>query len=171
MNISRKGLVLAVVQVLLVASLGAKLTMDRARLPRVWVKTAVIDPYLPVRGRYLAVRLAVQVPNPPVTSSDARGPGPFFKAALSVRDGQLVAEPESMNEPGGVFVIKPTRSAEFSLQQSVLFFLPEHAPDPQAAARNGELWAEVTVPAQGLPRPIRLAIKRGDSFTPIEVKY
>ena len=38
------------------------------------------------------------------------------------------------------------------------------------AARNGELWAEVTVPESGMPRPIRLGIKHGDTFTPIEAR-
>ena len=161
------------VQVLLVASLGAKLELDRARLPRVWVKTAAVDPSLPIRGRYLAVRLEVQVPNAPAVDrgsrrGQARGPGAFFKAALSVRNGQLVAQPTS-SEGGDVWVT-PARNADFALQQTVLFFLPEHAPDPLAAVGAGTLWAEVSVPEHGLPRPIRLGIKNGESFVPIESK-
>jgi hypothetical protein len=167
MNFSRKGLVLAALQVLLVASLGAKLKWDRAHLPRVWVKAAAVDPALPIRGRYLAVRLAVQVPNPP---TQVRDRDPFFGAVLSARSGQLVAEPSPTTTYSGIWVTRPARSADFAIQQPVLFFLPEHAADPMAAARNGELWAEVTVPDSGLPRPIRLAIKRGETFTPIEAK-
>ena len=162
MNFSRKGLLLAAVQVLLVASLGAKLELDRSRLPRVWVKTAAVDPYLPIRGRYLAVRLTVQ--------ADSRGSGAFFAADLSVRNGQLVAEGKGAGATDGVWVTRSNRNSEYALQQAVLFFLPEHGLDPLVAARNGELWAEVTVPARGLPRPIRLAVKRGDSFTPFEAK-
>jgi hypothetical protein len=168
MNFSRKGLLLAAVQVLLVASLGAKLELDRSRLPRVWVKTAAVDPYLPIRGRYLAVRLTVQVPHPPET--DSRGSVAFFAANLSVRNGQLVAEGKGAGATDGVWVTRSNRNSEYALQQAVLFFLPEHGLDPLVAARNGELWAEVTVPARGLPRPIRLAVKRGDSFTPLEAK-
>jgi hypothetical protein len=56
------------------------------------------------------------------------------------------------------------------LASPVLFFLPEHASDPIRESRNGELWAEVSVPKNGPPRPIRLAIKRGDKFTPIDIR-
>ena len=46
------------------------------------------------------------------------------------------------------------------LSSPVVFFLPEHAEGPQLG-RNTELWAEVTVPKKGPPRPIQLAIKQG----------
>ncbi len=167
MNFSSKGLVLAVVQVLLVASLGAKLQMDRSRLPRVWVKTAVIDPDLPIRGRYVAVRLEVQLAHP-VPAENATH-GTFSSTGLLVRDGQLIAENTPGYTAGGVQLVR-NRNNGYAVAQPVLFFLPEHALDPQTAARNGELWAEVTVPEHGLPRPIRLAVKRGDSFTPLETK-
>jgi uncharacterized membrane-anchored protein len=54
--------------------------------------------------------------------------------------------------------------------QPVLYFLPEHAENPMQMARGGELWAEVTVPKKGPPRPIRLAVKKGKSFTPLDIK-
>lgn len=52
-----RGLVLALAQVLVVSALGAKLFVDRARYPRVWVETTPVDPDLPIRGRY--VRLGI----------------------------------------------------------------------------------------------------------------
>jgi hypothetical protein len=58
MTLSRKGLILAAFQCLLVLSLSGKLWYDRSTCPRVWVKTAQWDPNLPIRGRYLALRLA-----------------------------------------------------------------------------------------------------------------
>ena len=58
MTMSRKGLILAAFQCLLVLSLSGKLWYDRSTCPRVWVKTAQWDPNLPIRGRYLALRLA-----------------------------------------------------------------------------------------------------------------
>ena len=61
MTVARKGLILAAFQCLLVLSLTGKLLYDRATCPRVWVKTARWDPNLPIRGRYLALRL---VPEP-----------------------------------------------------------------------------------------------------------
>ena len=59
MNPSRKGITLAVLQLALVASLGAKYALDRVRLPRVWAQTVAYDPDLPIRGRYLSVRVRV----------------------------------------------------------------------------------------------------------------
>ena len=45
----------------------------------------------------------------------------------------------------------------------VLFFVPEHTlPFEKLRARRDapELWAEVTIPHKGPPRPIRLAVKK-----------
>jgi hypothetical protein len=57
MTLARRGLMVAAIQCLLVLSLSGKLLYDRATRPRVWVKTAPWDPSLPLRGRYLALRL------------------------------------------------------------------------------------------------------------------
>jgi hypothetical protein len=118
MTLTRKGLILAAFQCLLVLSLSGKLLYDRSTCPRVWVKTAQWDPNLPLRGRYLALRLAPE------------------------KDAQWYAETNG---------------------QMVLFFVPEHAL-PFEAIRSRpdapELWAEVTLPHKGPPRPIRLAIKK-----------
>src|SRR5713101_8443447 len=59
MNPSRKGITLAVLQLALVASLAAKYAIDRVRFPRVWAQTVAYDPDLPIRGRYLSVRVRV----------------------------------------------------------------------------------------------------------------
>jgi len=59
MKLSRKGVLLAVLQLAIVASLAAKYAIDRARFPRVWAQTVAYDPDLPIRGRYLSVRLRV----------------------------------------------------------------------------------------------------------------
>jgi hypothetical protein len=168
-NLSRKGLVFAVLQVVLVVSVAAKFWMDRARYPRIWVKTQSVDPSLPIRGRYIAMRLTVGV-------EDSATPGKnrsFPLGKLVVKDGGLMAE-EVSNEASylssGIWIEEDRRGGEFTLQPQISFFLPEHAPELLSVARNGELWAEVTVPESGLPRPIRLAIKRGGDFIPIEAK-
>jgi hypothetical protein len=57
---SAKGLLLGGLHLALVAALGGKLLVDRARYPRVWVRAAPVDPDLPLRGRY--VRMQVQLP-------------------------------------------------------------------------------------------------------------
>jgi hypothetical protein len=118
MTLTRKGLILAAFQCLLVLSLSGKLLYDRSTCPRVWVKTAQWDPNLPIRGRYLALRLVPERDAPHYTETNGR---------------------------------------------MVLFFVPEHTlPFENARGRRDapELWAEVTIPHKGPPRPIRLAIKQ-----------
>ena len=51
--------------------------------------------------------------------------------------------------------------------EPVAFFIPEHVPDPSQRRPGEELWAEVTVPRTGPPRPIRLGVKRNGELTPL----
>ncbi len=176
MSPSRKGIILAVLQLALVASLGAKYAIDRARFPRVWAQTMAYDPDLPIRGRYLSVRLRVdadrlyagaELPKGNVVNfwSDQRD------VYLHAEGGRLVADPAPL--PTGLRVTRwKARTGEVVavLSEPVDFFLPEHAVDPSRRKAGEELWVDVTVPAKGPPRPIRLAIKRGDTFTPLEIK-
>ena len=46
-----RGLIVAGLHVALTASLGAKLLIDRATRPRVWVQVLPVDPDSPLRGR------------------------------------------------------------------------------------------------------------------------
>jgi hypothetical protein len=120
-------LILAAFQCLLALSVSGKLLYDRATCPRVWVKTAQWDPDLPIRGRYLALRLT------------------------------------------------PESGAQWYLETNghmVLFFVPEHTlPFETARGRRDapELWAEVTIPHKGPPRPVRLALKRAGKLDLLEV--
>jgi hypothetical protein len=165
----QKGLLLAGAQLALVASLAAKYAVDRARLPRVWVQTVAYDPNLPIRGRYLRVQLRVSPED--VYGSPWNFSGEMRDVTLEARDGHLVANPS--DHPTGLHVSRRiiNRGAPVTaLMEPVAFFLPEHAMDPSVRSAGGELWMEVTVPKTGPPRPIRLAIKRGDSFTPLDLQ-
>jgi hypothetical protein len=156
-----KGAVLGVVQVAMVLSLGGKLLIDRATQPRVWVKTAPFDPNLPIRGRYVSLRLA----------AEARGfqPGVVYQVAqLSVEDGKLVARPSENN--GGAMVTLTGNSSVANLSEPVAFFIPEHMPDPSRRPVGEELWIEVTVPKKGPPRPIRLGVKKDGVLTPLAIE-
>ena len=55
------------------------------------------------------------------------------------------------------------------VNQQLAFFIPEHVPDPSIRPAGEELWAEVTVPRRGAPRPIRLAVKKNGTLTPLEL--
>jgi hypothetical protein len=55
--------------------------------------------------------------------------------------------------------------------QRVVFFVPEHQTELDAMrfGRDApELWAEVTIPRKGPPRPIRLGIKNDGQIRPVE---
>jgi hypothetical protein len=165
----QKGLILAGAQLALVTSLAAKYAIDRARLPRVWVQTMAYDPDLPIRGRYLSVRLRVSPDN--VYGSPRNSSGEMRDITLSVRDGHLVAT--SADHPTGLHVSRRfinRGEPVTALMEPVAFFLPEHAMDPSVRRAGEELWMEVTVPKTGPPRPIRLAIKRGESLTPVGLR-
>lgn len=176
MSPSRKGIILAVLQLAIVASLAAKYTIDRARFPRVWARTAVYDPNLPIRGRYLSVQLRVNA-DQVYSGAEAPNSNPGFFLGqtkdiyLHAMNGHLVASPAP--RPTGLSVARwKTRTGDVVtvLNNPVDFFLPEHANDPSRRQPGEELWVEVTVPAKGPPRPIRLAVKKGDTFTPLEIK-
>jgi hypothetical protein len=53
----KRGLILAAAHALIVLSLTAKYSIDRERLPRQWMKAAPYDPNLPIRGRYVRLRV------------------------------------------------------------------------------------------------------------------
>ena len=127
MSLLRKGLILAGLQCLIALSVTGKLFYDRATCPRVWVRTMPRDPSLPIRGRYLALRL---VPEDGVPYSD---------------------------QTNG---------------KQVLFFVPEHTTELETMRRGPgapEVWAEVTIPRKGPPRPIRLGLKRAGTVEPVKM--
>ena len=57
-----KAVAVALIQMLIVSLLGAKLLYDRRTRPQAWFKTERFDPNLPIRGRY--VSLQIEVPDP-----------------------------------------------------------------------------------------------------------
>lgn len=169
-----KGAAVALIHVLIVLSLGGKLLYDRATRPRLWVQTASVDPDLPIRGRYLTLSLQVHAPD----HDAGPKPGPQYYyptqyVVVTVENGQLVAH--KSEKPTGMSIFtwsrqpNPLGSDVFLLSPAVDFFLPEHALGPHLN-RGDELWAEVTVPRKGPPRPIQLAIKRGTEWIPLHYR-
>jgi hypothetical protein len=168
-----KGLAVAFLHILIVLSLGGKLLYDRAHRPRVWVRAASIDPNLPIRGRYFTLNLEVHStdfkPEPtPRTFNYAQPYNPGY-VELAVENGQLVAH--KSDHPTEMTINywsqQHSRGGDvFPLSSPTLFFVPEHAAAPSPGA-GGALWAEVTVPRKGPPRPIQLAIKRGQEWIPL----
>lgn len=165
MTARRAGIALAIVHVVLVGTLGLKLLADRARLPRAWARTVPFDPNLPIRGRYVRLRLEV----PLTVGSDSAGAGEYRRVRLQTAGDRL----QGVVVDGGPLRVRVDSTAGglvAGLDDPVAFFIPEHIPDPSLRPAGEELWAEVTVPRRGPPRPIRLAVRRDGSLTPLEIR-
>ena len=157
------GLLLALAHVALVGSLGLKLLVDRARLPRAWARTMPFDPSMPLRGRY--VRLGVEVP----LESAVAGAGARTESGVRLRavDGRVVGETGSGT---GAPRLQRREEGDVLLAEPVAFFIPEHVPDPSVRRPGEELWVELTLPEHAWPRPIRLGVMRGGKLTPLELR-
>jgi len=155
MNAFTKGLILCGVQTLMVVSVGGKMLLDRATLPKLWVRVAPYDPNLPLRGRYVSLTL----------NAEPRGfsAGTVYGQAMySIEDGKLVARPAPGEGQGAVIV-------NGAVQARLAYFIPEHVTDPSIRPADEELWAEVTVPRRGPPRPIQLGVKKNGILTPLKL--
>ena len=157
------GLLLALAHVALVGSLGLKLLVDRARLPRAWARTMPFDPSTPLRGRY--VRLRVEVP----VERAVAGAGAHSESGVRLRavDGRVVGE---IGSGTGAPRLERQEDGGVSLAEPVAFFIPEHVPDPSVRRPGEELWVQLTLPEHSWPRPIRLGVMRGGKLTPLEFR-
>ena len=171
MNKVMKGFVVAAVQVLLVASVGANFLYDRANYPHVWVETAPYDPDLPIRGRYvrIAVLADAERSQSPDAAAESNGPA-MFLGRLEVRGERLVA----IEDNDGRHWVSSRRCGEaqcWQLAEPLAYFIPEHVVDPSRRPAGETLWVEVTVPPKGTPRPIRLGVKKVDGvMTPLDLR-
>jgi hypothetical protein len=177
MKAARKGIVLALVHIALIGTLGAKLMIDRSRYPRVWAKSVPFDPDLPIRGRYVRLRLEAKADAPFTAKEEEKhlyrdspaGFGRIYRNAdLMVRDGALIAVPNDEGQTAVQAIIGQEDRAQLTVP--VAFFIPEHVPDPSMRPAGEELWVEVTVPAKGPPRPIQLGVKKDGTIVPLGLR-
>ena len=159
------GIALAIVHVALVGMLGLKLLADLAQLPRAWARTLPYDPSLPIRGRYVRLRLEVPLDSASAPTTSRGWPG----ARLEARDGRLRGVPDSSMDRS-VTIDSVQGTARAALIQPIAFFIPEHVPDPSVREAGEELWVEVTIPRQGPPRPIRLGVRKDGVITPLDLR-
>ncbi|MGO9637495.1 MAG: hypothetical protein ACLPXT_02515 [Terracidiphilus sp.] len=189
-SFSKTSIVLLLIQLALVSSIAAKYLYQRSTCPRVWTRAAAYDPELVMRGRYLRLQLRVDgcestLPSAlhavfprnidGTTKSNGFTIAPEtlvqFRAKLKVEGNKLVAIriPEADLTSKGVGVTAwPGASCDaMLLDQPVDFYIAEHAADPTRLKLNQELWIEVTIPPQGPPRPIQLALKDNGGWKPL----
>ena len=190
MKFSKTSIVLLLIQLALVSSIAAKYLYQRRSCPRVWVRAAAYDPEMVMRGRYLSLRLTVDgcqstLPSAlhaifPRNSDGTTKPSGFhvnwqgavrFRAKLKVEGNKLLAIriPEADLTSKGVNVTAwPDSSCNaMRLDEPVDFYIAEHAADPTRLKAGQELWIEVTVPPQGPPRPLQLALKDHGTWKPL----
>ena len=165
-----RGWLLAVLHLALVAALAGKYLVDRHTLPRGWVRTQPYDPDLPIRGRYVQLRLEtrlddalrpVEIQKPP-----SRAYGFWIGPGRLAMDGAgLILK---RDERGKQFWIRVADGRHF-LSEPVVYFIPEKVADPSRRPAGEELWVEVSVPRRGPPRPIRLGVRRDGRLTPLRL--
>ncbi|MGB7265522.1 MAG: hypothetical protein WBC92_08410 [Terracidiphilus sp.] len=189
LTLSGVSVALLVFQLLLVSSIAGKYLYQRWRCPRVWTRAAAFDPRLPMRGRYLSLRLTVDGCQSTLPSAkdatfprDVNGaikPGPFvlrpqpvyFRANLRVENNRLVAlriEGQENSTAGEEVAALPGAPCDqMRLESPVDFYISEQAPSPVPLKLGSELWIETTIPPNGPPRPIQLALKQDGAWKPL----
>jgi hypothetical protein len=169
----RPGLALLSLQLLFVLSIAGKYLYERQTCPRVWTRATQADPALPLRGRYLAMRLLLDSCQLPRTTLPPGAPANAFRmwhVSLHAVDGKLVPRSESPSTAASTLTLArdvPCERASLSGQQ--LLFIPDRARLPFPLEPGHDLWVEVTLPPSGPPRPIRIALSGTDGFHPLSL--
>ena len=174
-----RGVLVGLIHVGLVAGVGAKLLTDRAAYPRVWARALPYDPELPIRGRYVQLRLEATIGEGltlPEATTTTNADGTVFRhdpiaepVRVSVGDGNLIVLP--VERASGMYARRTDRNGitRALLMQPVVYFIPDDVPDPSVREPGEELWVEVTVPPTGPPRPIQLGVRRNGVLTPLVI--
>ena len=182
-----KAIAVALIQALIVCSLGAKLLYDRRSRPQAWFRTQRYDPNLPIRGRYLGLQVEVNDPRSPEELQKKFGNEmqAGFLNSFGQECGSIVLRGD---KPSAEFDSSPAWDCDnltfirsravqapvrhegdvgfvdndirLRLSQSILFFLADTAKDPTSLPRGDELWVLATIPRKGPPRPIALGVKK-----------
>ena len=178
-----KGIAVLAVQMVLVVSIAGKYAWERHTCPRVWTRASQYDPEQPLRGRYMALSLHASACGlPPGKESDEFGriagewrnvPAQRWTVTPAAQDGKLVPLVANKQKPGETqeLTLRPGLPCEYALLSGQTeFFIAEHATTPFPLSPGQELWAEVTVPRSGPPRPVQLAIADGKEFHVLDLK-
>ena len=148
-RLSTVSVTVLVVQLVIVSLIAAKYLYQCATCPRVWTRSAVYDPELFMRGRYLGLRLTVdgcaaaktlgehtlEQPNTFVTPVGVRsGQIAQFEAVLAVQDNKLIAHRAPERDFSSISDYVSWRAGALcdamTLVQPVNFYIAEHAASP-----------------------------------------
>ena len=180
MTSRRKGLIVLVVQLVVVLSVAAKYAWERHTCPQVWVRAGQWDPEQPLRGRYLSLNVTVDgcgLPRDEAHASHFQNDGVThtnysWQVTTAAREGKLVAvvwDGKTAEPTESVGANESEGCSEMSLWQNVEFFVSEKVQLPQLG-KGQQLWALVTVPPQGPPRPVELAVSEGKAWRVLQLR-
>jgi hypothetical protein len=164
-----RALVVGLAQAAIVASLAAQAALDRGRLPRAWVRALPVAATPAVHGRYIRVHLAPIVDAGLAPRLDTMNGRTFVRrtpVVLEEREGKLLAHRAAVSR---VHLSYPDgrKEGEPVLAFPIDYFVPAATANPKTLLGQGELWMEVSVPAQGSPRPLRVGAMRDGRIVPI----
>ncbi len=190
MKLHKVSVALLVIQLVLVSSIAVRYLVQRVLSPRVWTRVQADHSSLLMRGRYLSLHLTVDgchstLPNARLATFPRNVDGTTKAGAFSIHSSVPVRFPSRLkvqgntltairlqnpdSEPGGVMVeaLPESSCAEMRVSQPVDFYVAGHAAIPAVLQPGQELWVEVTVPSDGPPHPIQLALKEGGAWKPL----
>jgi hypothetical protein len=188
-RLSITSVVLLAIQLVLVSTVAGAYFFQRLAYPRVWTRAVAVDPETLMRGRYLSLKLTVDGCRSTLPSArqarfgrnvdGSANQNPYavaapstvsFPAHLMVRENELIAVALTAEENparGQMVLAAPGATCEeMSLAIPVSFYLPDRAIVPDGSS-GAELWIEATIPPQGPPRPLQLALKEGGAWKPL----
>ncbi len=143
-----KHVIVAVVQGLLVLSVWGKYQLERSKLPKAWARVAGYDPYDVMRGRYIRLRVLAYAPELVKGEVDVPVRAVARDGVLRVERAECCAHVRRFDGAEAEWV---------ALEPGAMsYYLPEGVEDPSIRKEGEVLWAEVSIPERGAPRPLRL---------------
>lgn len=180
-----RTVLLIVLQVTLVSAIAGKYLYERETRPSVWVKVTQYDPNLPMRGRYLALTPLVNACSLPHDHETRR---PWYdysehnprekdswqwRVVAFAQDGELrVKDARNIlphTDTQTIWLTPKQSCDQAQLTPPIDYFIPDTAKSPFPLQKGQVLWAEVTVPSAGPPRPIRLAVSENGQWSPLKL--
>jgi hypothetical protein len=191
MNVSKRGLVLLVVQCVLVLSTAGKYLWERDTRPAVWTRVQLFnegklqiiardpdDRYMEVQLLADACGLPARTPEEESDINLAEENRGIFKnhpvrrdqVRTMAKDGKLMveeAESPVVHDRQEMYWDLRKPCTEARLLEIVKFYVPSAEAMPTRLKPGDSVWALVTVPEQGPPRPIELAVSDATGFHPL----
>ncbi len=164
----RSGVCLALLQGALLVSVGLGFWMERLTSPRLWALVQPVDPNLPIRGRYVSLRLLVPLLGAEAPASATQSPPKTV--ILQAQDDRLVARDRGEGERYPAQLVHRDGQVLVRLTEPLALFIPPDVKDPSRRPSTDPLWVEVTLPRHGPPRPIQLGVLREGRVQPMSLR-